>query len=70
MGRRFRDTFPRQSAMPFVSNDLVLLAVAELFVPVLDDRYSNPHGSACGSASQISPLASLNGRYDPWHKPN
>ncbi len=58
--RRFPDTFPRQSAMPFVSNDLVLLAVAELFVPVLDDRYSNPHGSA----SQILPLASLNGRYD------
>lgn len=35
-----------------------------LNVPVLDDRYSNPHGSACGSASQILPLASLNGRYD------
>ena len=35
--RRYTNTFPPQGAMLFVSGDLILLAVAELFVPVLDD---------------------------------
>ena len=58
VGRRFPAIYPRTSAMPFVSADLVLLAVAELFVPVLYntnlfDRSANRLGRPGTSAVSL-----------------
>ena len=38
MPRRFTNSKPRTSAIRFVSGDLVLLAITEFFVPILNGK--------------------------------
>ena len=51
--RRFRNSFPRMSAMWFVPGDLVLFAVFELGEPVEDDTYRRLWGFSCVVADRF-----------------